>query len=207
MDEAAAALTIDIIGHVVLDHDLNAQTTDNPFVKDFMSSVSWTAIPGSINVFAKMNPMRPMMHWYLERKMNAYLTKTLDDRFQSRGSSSTSSSKGRGKPAIDLALDEYEAEQEALGKPAGGAIDPAFKIFAVDQMKTFLLGGYDTTSSTICYIYYMLYHHPEVLEKLRKEFDEILGTDIEATPHLLKTQPTLINKLVYATAIIKGNFP
>jgi len=80
----------------------------------------------------------------------------------------------------------------------------AFKLNAIDQMKTFMLAGTSTTSSTISYIYYLLDLHPYSLAKVRKEYDNILGDDRTATAEVISRDPHLMNKLVYTTAVIKG---
>lgn len=51
------------------------------------------------------------------------------------------------RPAIDLTIDEY--------KIGGGEDDREFEQMAIDQMKSFLFAGHETTSSTLCYIYYL----------------------------------------------------
>jgi cytochrome P450 len=70
IEKALAYLTIDIMCHVVL-----------AFVEAFRSQISWTASAVSINPIINLSPLRPFMHRYYTRKMNAYLGKSLDDRF------------------------------------------------------------------------------------------------------------------------------
>jgi cytochrome P450 len=206
VDKAAALLTIDIIGHVMLDHDLNSQTTDSKFVNAFQSTISWSPAGTIVEPFKNLNPMMPIMHWYNTRLMDTYLTRVIDDRYKQRGEHVVAETerRKRGKPAIDLALDEYVAEGNSKGQNVSRGPDLAFKRFAIDQMKTFLFAGRDTTSSTIAYIYYILGLHPSSLAKVRQEYDEIFGPDIAQTPDVIKNDPLLINKLVYTTAVIKG---
>ncbi|UZO18320.1 uncharacterized protein OCT59_009636 [Rhizophagus irregularis] len=59
-------------------------------------------------------------------------------------------------------------------------------------------GGTDTVSNLFCFIIYHLVHHPEVVQRLRQEFDEVLGKDV--------TKPITqndIDKLQYCDAVIK----
>jgi len=61
-----------------------------------------------------------------------------------------------------------------------------------------MAGGTDTVSNLICYIVYHLGRHPEVVRRLRQEFDEVLGKDV--------TKPVTYNdidKLQYCDAVIK----
>jgi cytochrome P450 / NADPH-cytochrome P450 reductase len=43
------------------------------------------------------------------------------------------------------------------------------------QIPTLLGGGYETTTSTLCFIYYFLCNNPETLLKARQEVDQIVG--------------------------------
>ncbi|CAB4383269.1 unnamed protein product [Rhizophagus irregularis] len=59
-------------------------------------------------------------------------------------------------------------------------------------------GGTDTVSNLFCFIIYHLVHHPEVVQRLRQEFDEVLGKDVSKPI----TQND-IDKLQYCDAVIK----
>ncbi|PKK76483.1 cytochrome P450, partial [Rhizophagus irregularis] len=59
-------------------------------------------------------------------------------------------------------------------------------------------GGTHSVSNLFCFIIYHLGHHPEVVQRLRQEFDEVLGKDV--------TKPIThndIDKLQYCDAVIK----
>lgn len=45
------------------------------------------------------------------------------------------------------------------------------------------------------------------MAKIRQEHDEVFGTDISAAAELLKKDPSLINKVPYTLAVIKGLRP
>ena len=201
IEEALASLTIDIMGHVVLDYDLNAQTSKNELVEAFRRQISWTPSVISTNPFAGMHPMRPFMHRYYEQKMNTCLGKILDDRYASFDPESRKSSR---RPAIDLALDEYVLQQkeEKLGNNRQGA-DKSFRALAIDQMKSFIFAGHDTTSSTIAYIYLMLSQNPKALEKARAELDSVFGTDVTQSGDLIKRNPQLTNNMPFILGAIK----
>jgi cytochrome P450 len=201
IEEALAHLTIDIMGHVVLDYDLNSQMEENELVEAFRHQISWTPSAVATNPFVGLNPLRPFMHKYYERKMNNYLEKIIDDRYSN---AERDSSKSRRKPAIDLALDEYtlQQEEEHVAKSAQG-MDKAFKAVAIDQMKTFLFAGHDTSSSTIAYVYLLLSQNPDKLAKARAELDSVFGTDSSQTGELIKQNPNLANNVPYILSIIK----
>jgi cytochrome P450 len=201
IDEDLAHLTIDIMGHVILDVSLKSQTEKNDFVDAFQRQISWTPSANSINPLAGLNPIRPFAQRYYTRKMNNYVEKVLDDRY---ASSNGASSKSRRKPAIDLALDEYTQQQkdEKVAKNARG-IDKAFKTNAIDQMKTFIFAGSDTTSSTMAFSYLLLNQYPEELVKARAELDSVFGPDSRQTGELIKQNPNLVNSLQFISGVLK----
>jgi cytochrome P450 len=205
----ARRLAIDVMGRVVLDHPLNSLVSENELASAFLSAVAITPQINNPLALSRINPILPLKRRYYERKMNKYLEKVLDDRLKARntaGAATLSSKRGR-KPVIDLALDEYIAQQKGEGRPGSvSSSDKNFKSFAIDQMKTFLLAGHDTTSSALAYTYYLLGHHPAALEKLRKEFDDVFGSDINQTASRINSDPHLVNKLEFAMACIKGIF-
>ena len=135
--------------------------------------------------------------------MDRFVREALEQRFSSRSENEAANSPAakRNRPVIDLALDTYHNEKDVKHTTTG--IDATFKKVAIDQIKTFMFAGHDTTSSTICYMAYALSKHPESLRKVRQEYDEVFGTNLEQTPHLIKNDPYLINKLPYTVAVIK----
>jgi cytochrome P450 len=202
LEEALAHLTIDIMGHVVLDANFKSQTEKNELVEAFRDQVSWTPSAIATNPFVGINPLRPFMQKYYERKMNKYIEKILDERYASTSTSNTN--KSRRKPAVDLAVDEYRLQQEEdkVAKTAQG-IDKAFKSVAIDQMKTFIFAGHDTSSSTVTYTYHLLSKHPKAMAKARAELDQVFGTDTSKTGDLIKKNPNLLNQAPYIVGVIK----
>lgn len=203
-----AHLTIDIMGHVVLDHDLDAQTEENELVEAFRKQISWTPSPVSTNPFVGFNPMRPFMQRYYTRKMNNYLGRVIDSRFAMKKAESSLNSSKR-KPAIDLALDEYTRQQSSEipgSKPSSTTgVDAAFKEICIDQMKSFIFAGHDTSSSTLAYAYLLLSKNPDKLAKARTELDAVFGPNTSPTQvgDHIKATPTLTNSLPYLVSVIR----
>jgi cytochrome P450 len=204
IETAAAHLTIDIMGHIILDIDLNSQREQNELVEAFRNQISWTPSNTTLNPFEGFNPIRPFMHKYYESKMNNYLERVLDDRYATSATRDTI--KSRCKPAIDLALDEYSRQQDEdnVIKSTKG-IDKAFKTVAIDQMKTFIFAGHDTSSSTLAYAYHLLNLHPDKLATARTELDQVFGENMDSiqTGELIKQNPNLLNNVPYILSIIK----
>ena len=82
-------------------------------------------------------------------------------------------------------------------------MDRTFKRFAMNQIKLFLFSGHDTTSSTVCYIFYVLATNPAILARVRAEHASIINPDVSMSASLIISDPYLLNKLPYTLAVIK----
>jgi cytochrome P450 len=133
--------------------------------------------------------------------MNSYIGKELEKRYETYRASLAHGDLAASKSVISLVLGGY-LEQTLSQKPST-TLDPTFKAYATSQIRTFLFAGHDTTSSTICHIYYLLSKHPSTLEKLRGEHDSILGRELDAAGKLISDHPHLLNQLTYTFAVIK----
>ncbi|KAL8685884.1 MAG: hypothetical protein Q9218_007489, partial [Villophora microphyllina] len=200
LEDAATRLTVDIIGDVTLDMPLQAQTTENKLVNAFRNQLNWMPIPNDLNLFRKYNPWKFVQHRMNTRIMNNYLDDLLEKRFAVRQQEEKARTNKRNKPIIDLALDAYlnETQQSEVS-----SLPAPFKRSAIDQFKTFLFAGHDTTSSTACYIVHLLAKHPEALQRLFQEHDEVYGTDIAKTAQAISDDPHSLNRLPYTLAVIK----
>ena len=179
---------------------MHAQTKENDFVSAFRSQLTWLPGINEFNPFVLFNPMRRVMFAYNQWRMDRFVSKVMDERFATRpGSKAINGSSKCNRPVIDLALDAYLEEE---GKKSA-TIDATFKRFAMDQIKIFMFAGHDTTSSTICYIAYVLSKHPDAMEKVLQEYNQVFGNDVEQTAQRIKEDPYLLNKLPYSVAIIK----
>ncbi|MCJ1284900.1 hypothetical protein MMC26_004237 [Xylographa opegraphella] len=202
LEELATRVTVDVIGRVVLDTKMNTQHSENDFVSGLRSQVKWLAIGNEINPWKKWNPIRPFVFQYNTRRMDKWLSKALDERFTLRQSLGEAAMLKRSKPVIDLALDTYLLTQ-GLDEKSVRPMDDTFKTMSMNQIKLFLFAGHDTTSSTLCYMYYLLQKNPKVQEKLHTELDNVFGTDLTKTASLISENPHVLNKLVYTVAVIK----
>ncbi len=102
------------------------------------------------------------------------------------------------KSIINLVLHTYLAEN-----PSQSPVDNTFKTFAVSQVKQFLFSGHDTTSSTICYIFYLLASHPESLNRVETEHAQVFGQTLAEKVEKLNKESHLLNRLPYTVAVLK----
>lgn len=168
------------------------------------SQVDWHCLDDELNPFVRWNPARPIMQWVNGRTMNSYISEELDERyaaFLSAAANGNGSDKTASRSVIDLAIESYMSQQGKDNLPQ--RLSPEFKKWAEVQIRLFLFAGHDSTSSTICYCFYLLAKHKDALEKIIAEHDRVLGKNISNTAELLVQHPDLINKLPYTLAVIK----
>lgn len=140
--------------------------------------------------------------------MNRIIRQELEQRFQeikeNSSENSPEKSSKRAKSVITLALEAYLADP-LFNKNSSSTdkLDDHFASYASYQIRLFLFAGNDTTSSSILYVYHMLFKHPEVMAKVKEEHDRIFGTDPSTATQLLKDDPSLLNQCLLTIAVIK----
>jgi cytochrome P450 len=78
-----------------------------------------------------------------------------------------------------------------------------------DQIKTFLLAGHDTTSTTISWTIYELARTPHALKKVREELDRLFGPGRARDPQAVCNKllgpdgDSLVNSMTYISAVMK----
>jgi cytochrome P450 len=212
MEEHATRLTIDIIGRIVLDSDLNSQKGAHPLVQTFRARSALMPNETTIYPWDGFNPLRELKLRANGRKLDALIGKELDRKFQERRENQSGSKpkswKDRKKTVVDLAIDAYEKELEESGVPASqrsAEMSKGFRADVIDSMKTFLFAGHDTTASTVAYMFYCMRLHPHVYHKFTQELDRVFGTNASTSQiaQKIKEDPHIINQLEYGNAIIK----
>jgi cytochrome P450 len=123
-----------------------------------------------------------------QRRLNAEIATAIVD-----GRNSFTNECRQYRTVLDLAQDDEEYGLQATVPEL------------VDQVKTFLFAGHDTTASTISWIFYYLSLYPEIHAKIRAEHDTVLGPFVD-TPSLaekLSSDPKLLARLEYTLAVLK----
>ena len=156
--------------------------------------IRWLLIPRNINPWERWHPLRRLVHWYSTRQINYHLNPELDRqirKFQDHSSTPT-------KSIVRLALQTYLAEDDSRM-----SVDDTFRTFAIGTFKQLLFAGHDTTSSTMCYIFYLLSANPESLKRVREEHTQVFGSDLAERVRKLKEEPYLLNQIPYSIAVLK----
>jgi sterigmatocystin biosynthesis cytochrome P450 monooxygenase len=167
--------------------------------------IRWLSFGSEPNLLQRYHPLRPLVHWYHSRIVNAYISKELDKRYDLLRTRETEEAVDlkHTKTIIDLALSTYTSHSNDKTAPAAANIDPFFKRVCMSQIKLFLFSGHDTTSSAICFHFYLISKHPSALARLRAEHDSVFTADTNQTASLISSSPHLLNQLPFTTAVIK----
>ena len=181
------------------DAQLDSQRASNPLVDGLRSQVRWLSFGPDINPFKRFNPVRPLFIWYNSQRMDAYVSQEIDRRVAEYKKAGLESVKGR-RSIMNLVLVAYFTEHPIKEVDD---IDSTFKTFSMSQIKQFLFSGHDTTSSTVCYLFYIFATKPVVLTRLRNEHAAVLHPDASDTASVIISQPHVLNQLSYTLAIIK----
>ena len=168
---------------------LRTQTQKNKMMSAFMKQLC--LIYFTLDLHKMLNPLLPIKHWIYNRTIRNELLPVIQE-------VARNPEKSEGpKTVLSLALKSY-----AEGS-AGDSIPPEVIEGVIRNVKIFLLGGHDTTASTIAFAYYYLSEHLEAMARVRAEHDEVLGTDPAAAAERIRASPALLNKLPYTAGVVK----
>ncbi|KAF1978689.1 cytochrome P450 [Bimuria novae-zelandiae CBS 107.79] len=188
LDEATLRLTFDLIGRTVLDSKLGYQGGPNPLADAMRSQIFWHSFGNEVNPWTRWHPLGD----------NRYIGEELDKRYAEKRNAAVGD---KNRSVISLALDSYL--QDTHTNAESNKMDDVLRRYATYQIRIFLFAGHDSTSTTICYCYYLLSKNPEAMALIRKEHNEVLGTDVSSAAAQISAKPNLLNKLPYTTAVIK----
>ncbi|CAG8971815.1 hypothetical protein HYALB_00001925 [Hymenoscyphus albidus] len=204
LDSMTTRLTMDVIIKVTLDADLDYQRSEN----ELATALGYiTRLHSFWDLRILMHPLRPFIQTYYGWVMKNYIRKELNQRFrdmqEGKFNSDVLRQSNATKSVVTLAIEAYIQENKSRNLLQQSEIEDSFSQYVVYQIRLFLFAGNDTTSSTIVYVYHLLSQNPEALALLRKEHDDVFGTDTSHAAKMLKDQPALLNKCSYTLAVIK----
>jgi cytochrome P450 len=186
-------LTFDIMGAVVLDEDLRAQELD-PARRGALIQIYGTLLE-TYNDTRMSLPwwLRPRVTWYrnrLSKQLDKILSATVRAKFAEGPSASDDS-----RSILALSLKNMDT------------LTPRVLDETVDQIKSFLFAGHDTTTVLLEWAIYELSRTPKAMQAVKGELDAVLGPDTDPAAiraQLLSPQgPELLNRLTYLSAVIK----
>ncbi|KAH0548621.1 hypothetical protein GP486_007835, partial [Trichoglossum hirsutum] len=187
-------LTVDIIGEVVVEHDLRAQLTEEGegekgpggVLMTLDKILEWTYNEQrALNPFHRFSILRPIMLRYYSRILDRRLSEIIHSRIETRKPESAT------RTILNLALQDVT-----------GPLSSQLHKLTVTQIKSLIFAGSHTTASTVQWITYLISKHPSILAKVRAEHDVIFG-DRPVEEVLAKTPKEALSAMVYTTAVIK----
>ncbi|KAK3316871.1 cytochrome P450 [Apodospora peruviana] len=183
LQRRATDLTFDIIGHVALDFDMDAQTAHpTEFMRRF-SALILTYTTEHLDLPWWCTPWTELKrHW-----LTTWIRKTLREMIQQRYSEGR---RGAGSRSIlSMSLKDIDT------------LTPEIVDVTVDQLTSFLFAGHDTTSTLISYAFYELSRTPHALRAVRAELDQLFGPDSD--PTAVRSGEELVHRMSYTMAVIK----
>ncbi|KAL8740421.1 MAG: hypothetical protein Q9190_006878 [Brigantiaea leucoxantha] len=204
MANYAQDLTTDIITQLTIAQDFNAQSTPEGhgeksptgFLTASRRLSEMVYDVGQGVGFHMIDPLRPLRSLFYESILDYKLTAIVKARISSTDATS------EPKSITQLAV-------------SGLFPDKALIRGCVDQIKTFLFAGQDTTATLIQWLCYEMSkashspHHATILSRLRQEHDAVFGPhpfsalQTLSSPATAESESILTSKLPYTTAFIK----
>ena len=189
LQDRATDLTFDIIGRVVLDIDMQAQTAHpNEFMRRFRPLIE-TYASESIDLPWWCTPLQELKRYRLASWAKQHLRTMVHQRHSEgrRGNASRS--------ILSMSLQDIET------------LTPAIVDVTCDQLTSFLFAGHDTTSTLMSWAFYELSRTPHALRAVRSELDHLFGPD--SSPQAVRARllapggEELIHRMSYTTAVLK----
>ncbi|KAL1618565.1 hypothetical protein SLS56_010493 [Neofusicoccum ribis] len=199
MEPALSDLTIDIIGRFVLGSSFTSSPDGRNYSKTLRDQAHRVAVasdPGFAQL-KRLNPVRFLAMRHNEQSMDRAIMRVVSERWEQTKQTAES------KHAIDLALSSYASGGlGATSSPGSDDLDKAFLRVLVDQIKTFIFAGHDTSSGTLCYIFWLLKRNPTWLKRVQEEYAQALPNASDVSEEIT-ARPNILNELPLTTAVIK----
>ncbi|KAI0402308.1 cytochrome P450 [Xylaria palmicola] len=192
----------DVIGRVVFSAELKNQTAgSHPLSRAMLRQLELKFIENDVvQNLGQLNPIRAFEVWYNGRMLDKQIRAQIERRRDAFQAAKASGDQFGASSMVDRVLADYFSQP---GRQHTESIDGEFMTMLCAQLRMFFFAGYDSTSSTMISMCYLIWKHPEVLARLRAEHDDVFGRHIEACPGTIVENPSILNSLPYTNAVIK----
>ncbi|KAI0165232.1 cytochrome P450 4V3 [Hypoxylon sp. FL1284] len=199
LEEKTTNLTFDIIVRASVDLRLHEQSrpTPSPLKKALMDQLVLMAM--MTNAARVLPGGRMPWHNAAIKRNNRIMRDVLMPRIQNKLRSDFGADTKK-KTIVDLAIKHIDKDDPGASREKP---DAEFVDRLIANLKIFIFAGHDTTSSTICFMVKNLQDHPDCLEKIRAEHDDVLGPNPDDATDILNKSPHLLYSLPYTLAVIK----
>ncbi|KAI1318985.1 cytochrome P450 [Xylariaceae sp. FL0255] len=192
----------DVIGRVIFNLGLRNQTSEirHPLSRYMLRQLELKFTTNDIkDNLGRLNPLRYLEVWLNGRSLDQQIRIHVKER-----SAAFHATKGHDNPEFSSMLDRMLASYFAQpGNRESTTVDSNTMTMLCAQLRMFYFAGYDSTSSTMMSLCYLVWKHPDVLAKLRAEHDSVFGRNIEACAGKILENPAILNSLPYTHAVIK----
>lgn len=202
LEPLTLALMNDVIGRVIFNAELRNQTAgSHPLSKAMICQLDLKFIQNDlIDNLGQLNPFRALEIWYNGRVLSKQIRTQIERRAAALQAAKHSDAQFASSAMLDRILASYFSHP---ARQHWSSVDDEFMTMLCAQLRMLFFAGYDSTSSTMTSLCYILWKHPDVLAKLRTEHDEVFGRNIEACPERIVENPSILNSLPFTNAVIK----
>ncbi|KAI1127004.1 cytochrome P450 [Nemania abortiva] len=202
LEPLTLSLMNDVIGRVIFNAELKNQTSgSHPLSKAMLRQLDLKFAGNDIvESLGQLNPFRFLEIWYNGRVLDKQIRAQVERSVVAFQTAKGSDSQFASSAMLDRVLADYFSQP---GQQHRSSVDGEFMTMLCAQLRLLFFAGYDSTSSTMISMCYLIWKHPEVLTKLRAEHDEVFGRNIEACPGKIVEDPSILNSLPYTNAVIK----
>ncbi|KAI0854017.1 cytochrome P450 [Daldinia vernicosa] len=201
LENELSKLVFDIVGRVVFNFSLNAQTQGSSYHEDLKQTIELINQQLSMNPFVKLQVA--LKKRSVRKRVDASVAAKIQERLAALRSENIVPSRKDPLSILDLMLRETVLQGKTQNGLKALELPEGELELLVTNVKGLLLGGMGTSVDTLCYVYMLLSKHPEVVQKMLEEQDAVFGRDLETTMENLKESPIKLNELEYTTGVIK----
>ncbi|PYH46164.1 cytochrome P450 [Aspergillus saccharolyticus JOP 1030-1] len=199
LEDRCTSLTLDIIGAVTMDTDLNAQLPTNQQsqlahrYRQLLASYGRDGKASSFHPTGLLKPFILLRRKILVHQIDLLLKTHIETKFAEL---QTTTNKSFSRSILGLSLQDIDY------------LTPRIIHETADQLKSFLFAGHDTTSILLQWTFYELSRTPRVLDAVRRELDAIFGKETSSSPAavaeiLLAGGDEYLSQMTYIAAVIK----
>ncbi|KAG4221921.1 hypothetical protein PC116_g29603 [Phytophthora cactorum] len=190
-------LIFDIIGRVVFNFPLHAQTKGSSYHEDLKQTIQLLNQQISRNPLVKLQVA--LKKWSVRKRVDASVAAKIQERLAALRNENIVPSRKDPFSILDLMLretvlrDGTKKGSEAVELPEG----------ELELLVTKLTYLFELTRRNEKYIFMLLSKHPEVVRKMLEEHDAVFGRNLATILENLKESPAKLSELEYTTGVIK----
>ncbi|OTA96268.1 hypothetical protein M434DRAFT_8946 [Hypoxylon sp. CO27-5] len=201
MEDEVSKVLFDIIGRIVFNFPLHAQTKGSSYLNDLKEIIELFNQQLSMNPFVKLKVA--LKKRSVRKRVDESVSAKIQERLAALRNENIVPSRKDPLSILDLMLRETVLQDGSRKGAEAMELPPEELELLVTNVKGLLLGGMGTSVDTLCHLHMLLSKSPDVVQKMCEEHDRVFGKDLETTLETLKESPIKLNELEYTTAVLK----